>query len=180
MGIWKEIKYALNSTLGTNYFMPLNEMVNRELTTSDDVYFLSNEKYEKTTSLTGGESFEDTYDFKDMLVRCNGSCYLNFVGNFPVTVRLVKIVNYDIGIIVNHKDGTQTSYTATVPNPDNVNKDAVETNKILIPLKQGDVIGFKLHYTLRNVDMYPHDYNISAAIKIYAKEVPFSLLKVEE
>ena len=40
MGIWKEIKYALNSTLGTKDFKPLDELIIQQtkMVVSDEVY----------------------------------------------------------------------------------------------------------------------------------------------
>lgn len=40
MSIWKEIKYALNSTIGTNKFKPLDELIalERDLVASDNLY----------------------------------------------------------------------------------------------------------------------------------------------
>ena len=47
MGIWAEIKHALNSTLGTDAFKPLNEIIREEilngsgLVSSDNLYYPS-------------------------------------------------------------------------------------------------------------------------------------------
>ena len=38
MGLWAGIKHALNSTVGTRYFKPLNEMVTRHLEADEQVY----------------------------------------------------------------------------------------------------------------------------------------------
>ena len=41
MGLWAGIKYALNSTLGTNDFEPLNELFfkNKALNASENLYY---------------------------------------------------------------------------------------------------------------------------------------------
>lgn len=47
MGVWKEIKYAINKTLGTDLFMPLNELTDKivndatgRIYTADDVFIV--------------------------------------------------------------------------------------------------------------------------------------------
>lgn len=188
MGIWKEIKYALNSTLGTKYFMPLNEMVNRELVASNNRYFSTNENYTNSYKVPNGTIIKEEYNYKkSILVRCNGTCYIKFIGEFPVRESTggsnwKYFGNYYFFVTVAHKDGTTTEYSTSFIAVDYGDKfDAVETDAISINLKQGDTISFRIKYDFKNYDYYPtYDFKIESAINLYAKEVPFSLLKVEE
>lgn len=170
MGIWKEIKYALNSTLGTNYFMPLNEMVGRELVASNtDLYFTLPEKYQESGTMYAQSTIEKEYDFKEtILARCNGTCQI--VGDNTLTrTDGATFITYTsiIELNVKHKDGTTTQYS---------NNNLKET----VLLTQGDILSFKTKYTIRNPDIYTHTYLLSSQIRFYAKEVQFSLLKVNE
>lgn len=187
MGIWKEIKYALNSTLGTKYFMPLNEMVNRELVASNNIYFSTNENYTNSYKVPVETKIEEEYNYKkSILVRCNGTCYINFIGKFPIRKGEINnrqyLGNYHFFVTVAHKDGTTTEYSTSFIAIDYTEDfDAVETDAISINLKQGDTISFRIKYDFENYNSYStFDFKIESAIYLYAKEVPFSLLKVEE
>ena len=150
MGIWKEIRYALNSTLGTKYFMPLNEMVNRELVASNNRYFSTNENYTNSYKVPVETKIEEEYNYeKSILVRCNGTCYIKFIGEFPVrkgaTGNRDYLGNYYFFVTVAHKDGTTTEYSTSFIAVDyQEDFDAVETDAISINLKQGDTISFKI------------------------------------
>ena len=82
MGLWAGIKYALNSTLGTENFKPLNELVKDEilrgkgLIASENIYYpnLINEIIQYDT----GTNYDKTYPF-ELKFNVNGSANLTAV-----------------------------------------------------------------------------------------------------
>ena len=76
MGIWKEIKHALNSTLGTDKFEPLDKMITtgRTLVPSDDLLkqvFTGNEPIYWT-----GDVYLGFYS-KDIIINLTGQLKIN-------------------------------------------------------------------------------------------------------
>lgn len=89
MGVWAEVKHALNSTIGTNNFKPLNELIldSIYLTATDDVLYSigdvmtsENEEtvFEKTAECSGavkitGEILNDIGRYNNIKIYLNGT-----------------------------------------------------------------------------------------------------------
>lgn len=95
MGFWSEIKYALNSTLGTKDFKPLNEIIRDEilngngLVSSDNLYYPSIiDEYIDFPTYT---SYNKTLDVKlkfNVLgtVKLQGTCQTGGITNPTLTI----------------------------------------------------------------------------------------------
>ena len=70
MGIWKEIRHALNNTLGTSNFKPLNTIVTTEITNSKEA--ILNQFYNNKSLLASDEVF---YTFPTALSEYQTSGY---------------------------------------------------------------------------------------------------------
>ena len=95
MGIWAEIKYALNSTLGTDKFKPLNEIIRDEilngsgLVSSDNLYYPS--IIEENIDFFSHTSYNKTLDVKlkfNVLgtVKLQGTCSNHSITNLNLTI----------------------------------------------------------------------------------------------
>lgn len=79
MSIWAEIRHALNSTLGTNKFKPLDQLLLDNLGLIENVDKLYASKT-FTSSVSGGEDNEDVLQKLDneFAIDCNGTATLQF------------------------------------------------------------------------------------------------------
>ena len=156
MGIWKEIKYALNSTLGTSYFRPLDDIVNRELESSSSKLY----KTITTDSIETEGSGVTTTVSKFVKMFCNGSVTVKANVNYE---RLEDDCTFYCNVL--HTDGTNTEYSSG----------SVYTDKTMrledIKVSKGDVLTFKI----KQNKGYS---NTITGIYIYATEVQSSLLSV--
>lgn len=95
MGIWKDIKYALNSTLGTSSFKPLNELIDENseyiLCPSDMILQSLNEDYDISRSLRNEEVFSKSYKVNiggmvkiSLYGYCTGGRYDSTQGEFKI------------------------------------------------------------------------------------------------
>ena len=79
MAIWKEIRKAINSTLGTKEFKPLDQLLldNLGLIENADKLYASKTF---TSSVSGGEAYEDVLQKLDneFAIDCNGTATLQF------------------------------------------------------------------------------------------------------
>ena len=95
MGLWAGIKYALNSTLGTDKFKPLNEIIRDEilngsgLVSSDNLYYPSIIK--ENIDIESNTSYNKTLDVKlkfNVLgtVKLQGTCSNHYIENLNLTI----------------------------------------------------------------------------------------------
>ena len=95
MGFWSGIKYALNSTLGTKDFKPLNEIIRDEilngsgLVSSDNLYYPS--IIEENIDFFSHTSYSKTLDVKlkfNVLgtVKLQGTCSNTSITNLNLTI----------------------------------------------------------------------------------------------
>ena len=95
MGLWTGIKYALNSTLGTDKFKPLNEIIRDEilngsgLVSSDNLYYPS--IIEEKIVSSNYTSYNKTLDVKlkfNVLgtVKLQGTCSNQNITNLNLTI----------------------------------------------------------------------------------------------
>ena len=129
MSIWKEIKYAINSTLGTSYFRPLDDIVNRELQSSTSTAY--------KTVITGDIGTEGkgvtTAINKSVKMFCNGS------------ITITAHVDYE-------RSRDDCTFYCTVLHPNATSSEyssgAVYTNKTMqlrdIIISKGDILTFKI------------------------------------
>lgn len=158
MGIWKEIKYALNSTLGTPYFRPLDDIVNRELESS------SSELYKTITTdsvATEGSGVTTTVS-KFVKMFCNGSVALK--ANFSLNR---GDGDYTLFCNVLHPDGTSNEYSTNNFYGDKGYYMLLQN----INVSKGDVLTFSIRQNKSSS-------NTVTAMYIYATEVQSSLLSV--
>ena len=110
MGLWAGIKHAINSTLGTNYFTPLDKILGRELEASDNVYKNTNITYSGQVVYADAKR-TDTYTYPDMLMKCDGSIKIRLYGSFPEAPQSGgRYLDYTITTVVKHTNGEITEY----------------------------------------------------------------------
>lgn len=158
MGIWKEIKYAINSTLGTSYFRPLDDIVNRELESSSSKLY----KTITTDSVETEGSGVTTTVSKFVKMFCNGSVALK--ANFSLNR---ADGDYTLFCNVLHPDGTSNEYSTNNFYDDKGYYMLLQN----INVSKGDVLTFSIRQN-KSIS------NIVTAIYIYATEVQSSLLSV--
>ena len=158
MSIWKEIKYAINSTLGTSYFRPLDDIVNRELKSSSSLVY----KTVTTNSVeTEGAGVTTTFP-QSVKMFCNGSVSLKAHLN---TLREPGALTLSCN--VQHIDGTINKYSTDSFYDDNGYYTLLKN----INISKGDVLTF----SIRQNGNYG---NTISALYIMATEVQSSLLSV--
>lgn len=97
MGIWSGIKHALNSTLGTDKFKPLNEIIDeqRDLVASDSLF-----RY----IFTGSNTYKpdnESIDIVQFKSNRNGSIRIRFSGmNTTAPTLTIRIINADNSSVV--------------------------------------------------------------------------------
>lgn len=101
---WSEIKYALNSTLGTNDFIPLNEYIDSLIVVSPTSDILatgtsttSNETtvFEKEMNIPGQMKLEVTATFDNYSTNNTGKCYVYINDILVTSVKANPTSNYD-------------------------------------------------------------------------------------
>ena len=159
MGFWTGIKHALNSTLGTSYFRPLNDIVDRELLSSGNYYrTISNIRVELGEK---GETVACPYSIK---MFCNGTISIN--ANLDSNR---SDGAHTLRCDVLHLNGTTTDYsTETVHGEDNY---YMRLNNIVV--KKGDILTF----SITENSTFGNDIT---SMEIYADEVQSSLFEVSE
>lgn len=117
MGIWKDIKYALNSTLGTTNFKPLNELIDENseyiLCPSDMILQSLNEDYVIGRGLRNEEVFSKSYKVNiggvvkiSLYGYCTGGRYDSTQGEFKIYKNGSEIKSSKLS-----SDSTITNYT---------------------------------------------------------------------
>lgn len=133
MGIWAGIKYALNSTLGTNYFQSLNSMMTKELYYSDEVY----ETIESGSKVLG--ELATRILERSLLMKTSGSGYIKVAHTY-----------YDESDPISYKG--KITVIATKPNGEQqiINSKNIAgqgTASIGISFNAGDIISVKVENT---------------------------------
>ncbi len=140
MSIWKEIKKALNSSLGTENFMPLDERIayQKALQSSDDVYLnpIDNSAFK----------FSETLETPVMQFLCPGTTKLRVAsGNVSNTYGL-QVYFYKNGKLIDVNGNETTNfgllYSDINNGQDDSNRYFVETNSLTF--EPGDKFQVKL------------------------------------
>ena len=180
MGIWKEIKYALNSTLGTNYFTPLDKILGRELEASENTYKDTGITHSGTVIFESGKKI-DTYTYPDILMKCGGSINIKLVGSFPGAPQNSKgYLDYTITTVVKHSNGESYEYTEEfAPTTD---KTYLSTTSA-ISIKAGDIVTVTIKAQISGSPSYAqwgegHTENYTSKLKIGADVTQSSLIEV--
>lgn len=160
MGFWSGIKYALNSTLGTNGFQSLDKMIlgAKGLVESDNLYLNTeiNESFKITLN-----SYQNTTLKTANTIRANwaGSIKIEFKANTN------QISNGRTTVIAT-KNGTQIySASATFD---------TTTHSLIIPVTQGDEIKLGFYLSLGNVASAQNFYVSIYDVKIFADLIDVS------
>ena len=104
MGLWAGIKHALNSTLGTSYFRPLDEILNRELLSSSNLY-----KKIFSGAISAGDDVGETVNIPVTLkMYCNGTIRL-YIG--ISTNRSDGDHKFNVDVL--HRDNTSNAYSTS-------------------------------------------------------------------
>ena len=162
MGMWAEIKHALNSTLGTSSFKPLNEIISSSVTTLNDkissgVTSLSNsiaelkkllEDIKNKDSLAPSDSIYKTMSVDEVslsgssgdgpeYVKIGSSFTANVDGSVKIIADLKCGVNKDymrqnFYVATSQPSGTNPSYIAKIAVPYNTAEKTIFTTDINI------------------------------------------------
>ena len=172
MAIWKEIRKALNNTLGTNEFKPLNEQINEQTKTIES-YILRNKSFmpSNNTLMIWNTSFLLT-STKEGTKKVIGTFkpYISGFANIVFSVFTYNS-NYCHAIINVYEDNT-LKITETIYSED-MEKEYTFDNFEFVPGKQykfevvsktdKNQAGIQFNYLKLNADLingFPYDYTI--------------------
>lgn len=172
MGLWAGIKYALNSTVGTSYFTPLNEILGRDLVATNNLYRSTGVNH--SVALTT-DNKEDTYTYPTILMKCNGSVNVRLDGSFYGYSGNYSIVTlYRVTIKVEHANGTFDEYVDEYK-PNNT----ITTIEKMLNFKQGDKVSVKLFGRMVGSEWGTGStMKYNGTLNLYADEVQSSLVEV--
>ena len=156
MGIWAGIEYALNSTLGTDKFKPLNEIIRDEilngsgLVSSDNLYYPSIIK--EYIDIEDKPSFNKTLDVK---------LKFNVLGTvkLQVTCHIVQIESFNLTILKNNNIFQSFSVSSGQPS----------TRDVILEFSKDDVFTF----TISGDGRSSHS-NATITASIYADVIDYS------
>lgn len=164
MSIWTEIKHALNGTLGTDKFKPLDVILHDEikshkgLVASDNLY---------KVILDLGSSRIELYNKPELFrVNWDGSFKLSFNVFLQGGGTGYRTFGYRV-----YKNGEIYRDISTGSN------DVVPTVDVLVDAKVGDVIGLKLLYGRGGTSVTPY---LGQGVYVYANEVDLTAIDVLE
>lgn len=156
MGIWAEINYALNSTLGTDKFKPLNEIIRDEilngsgLVSSDNLYYPSIIK--EDFYIESKTSYNKTLDVK-LKFNVLGTVKLQAIGqNFGID-------SLTLTILKNNNEFRSISFEHSSPT----------TRDVILEFSKDDVFTFKI--SGKGVGLHP---NATITASIYADVIDYS------
>ena len=96
MSVWKEVKYALNSTLGTDDFKSLDNVVNqsKSLCASNDLYYIFiSQKEQDKKSFDGETKICEFLSYRNGTSRIRATIYTTAGSTWVFTVKLYKKYN---------------------------------------------------------------------------------------
>ena len=156
MGIWAGIEYALNSTLGTDKFKPLNEIIRDEilngsgLVSSDNLYYPSIIK--ENIDIEEDTSYNKTLDVK---------LKFNVLGTvkLQVTCHIVQIESFNLTILKNNNIFQSLSFE----------NGTTSTRDVILEFSKDDVFTFTI--SGKGLSRHP---SATITASIYADVIDYS------
>ena len=160
MSIWAEIKHALNSTLGTNDFEPLNELFfkNKALNASENLYYIIQSGWARVEE---GETYKIP---KSIKMYNSGSITIKSGLNGPDYDRYTYLNIYINNVLYKQLSAYQTS--------------SMEEVSTTVSFNAGDVITFEIF--VQRVGASFTRYGEFGNLRICADMVDTSAMKIQE
>lgn len=178
MGFWTEVKHALNSTLGTENFMPLDKIYTngKSLVASDNIYLHLTE-----TKAVSPPAIGEIYEYAPSLKMNSGlgsfkialpSIFISMTGN--------KYDEFNLHYII-YKNGQEYKRVNDISSTDTGSETTIEFSGPMVSVlyEESDVFSFAL-YLEGSFDFndYPSAYMRIGEIVLYADVKDTSLIKI--
>lgn len=161
MSIWAEIKHALNSTLGTNKFKPLDQLLLDNLGLIENVDKLYASKT-FTNSVSGGKDVLQKLD-NEFAIDCNGTATLQFT--FTLTKETSNRTAMGTLYLYKNNDVVKTANFSSEPGELSTSL-SIDFNGQ--GLSRGDKYSVGISYNVGSVS-FPTDLQVKSTLKVYAE-----------